>query len=52
MKTNKEDRKNRIIGRTFAKELTVDQLKQATGGTTSCCSSGADDCDVNVEITY
>ena len=49
MKTNKEDRKNRIIGRTFAKELTVEDLKQATGGSTSCCSSGADDCDVTLD---
>ena len=44
----KEDRKNRILGRVLAKELTVEELKQATGGTTSCCSSGADDCDVNL----
>ena len=47
MKTNKsnEDRKDRIIGRKFAKELSIEDLKKATGGTTSCCSSGADDCD-------
>lgn len=47
MKTNKEDRKDRIIGRTFAKELSVEDLKKATGGTTSCSPGGADDCDQN-----
>lgn len=55
-KINSQDRDNsttvkpglerRILGRRVAKELSADDLHSVTGGTTSCSSGSADDCDV------
>lgn len=43
MKKEKKDEK-RILGRKLAKELSAEDMKMVTGGTTSC-SPCADDCD-------
>lgn len=46
MKTQKIEKNEakRILGRKLAKELSAEDMKMVTGGTTSC-SPCADDCD-------
>jgi hypothetical protein len=45
MKLNKEESKRRILGRQLVKEIPSQDLKEVTGGTTSCSGCAADDCD-------
>jgi hypothetical protein len=45
-KIEKDEAKKRILGRRLAKELTAEDMKMVTGGSTSC-SPCADDCDEN-----
>jgi len=45
MKLTEKESKRRILGRNLVKEVSVDDLKAITGGTTSCSACAADDCD-------
>lgn len=44
--TVKPGLERRILARRVAKEMSTDDLHSITGGTTSCSSGGADDCDM------
>ena len=53
MDQKKQDQRqeaDRILMRTLARELTVEELGMATGGTTSCSGCRADDCDPSTPI--
>lgn len=45
MKNLESKQEKRVLARHLAKEMTKEQLQAVTGGTTSCSSGSADDCD-------
>jgi hypothetical protein len=45
MKLTEKESKRRILGRNLIKEVSLNDLKAVTGGSTSCSACVADDCD-------
>jgi len=46
MKLTDKESKRRILGRKLVKEVSIEDLKAISGGTTSCSGAcAADDCD-------